>query len=81
MCLVFQIQLQWQMEHEKKVNENPYLMTTKEANDYFTQHENQSRDMLVASRNMLKDIPVIGQLANTLLYHVSPEGYRFVVCK
>ena len=70
-----------QMEHEKKVNENPYLMTTKEANDYFTQHENQSRDMLVASRNMLKDISCYRSISKYVIISCRSGRLSFCSCK
>jgi len=71
--------IQLAIEHEKKIKENPYSMTSEEAEQYYAQNQHLLKDLTNTSRRMLKDIPVIGQITNTLLYHVNPEGFRYAV--
>jgi hypothetical protein len=66
-------------ERQKKIKDNPYLMTREEAEQFYSQNRHLLRDLTNTSRLMLKNIPAIGTIVNTLLYHVNPEGYQYAI--
>lgn len=68
-----------EVDAKERKKENPYLMTPEEADQFYNENWDFSKSMLASTREALNNIPIARELANTLLYHVNPEDYQFVV--
>lgn len=67
------------MDRQQKIQENPYLMNQQEATQFYNENQNLAKDMLSTTRKSLKNVPILGQLADMMLYNLQPKDYKYVV--
>lgn len=63
----------------EELKKNPYNMTQEEATKFYEGNQNFAKDMLSTTRKSLKNVPILGQIADAMLYNLQPENYQFVV--